>query len=86
MLDIVLMCHREDDGIRRLQRFHGGELNSVFGLGFVRQRQRIVHLDRDAEALSSRTMSTTLELRMSGTFSLKVSPSTVTMALRAIAQ
>ena len=40
--------------------------------------ERIVHLHRDAEGLQLATMSTTLELRMSGTFSLKVRPSTVT--------
>ena len=41
--------------------------------------ERIVNLHRDPEGLQARAMmSTTLEFRISGTFSLNVRPSTVT--------
>ena len=45
-------------------------------LGSLGVGQRIVDRDRIAEAFSSRTMSTTRVLRMSGTFSLNVRPRT----------
>ena len=75
-----LVRDREDDGVGRLRACPVGvSVNAIFVLRLVRQRQRIVHLHVECRTSAARcTMSMTFELRMSGTFSLNVMPSTVT--------
>ena len=73
------MCDSKNNRVGRLERVKFSYCNAVLMLGIRGIRQGIVHLNPDQRAASSRTISTTRVLRVSGTSSLKVKPSMVTM-------